>query len=1308
MMSGGMCKGGGSAGQQPGGRAVLRSLLALLSMMIAVLVAFTAVMPQALALEPVEISEDADRIDVTSHGELYEGRGDSLQAETAPDATGGTFRMNVRAATPGTNPSWLVFALRNPTNKTIERWLTANRYSTTRSGVIWPDLDARRVEAITQSEGFVPERIRNDSADVFRISIEPGRTVTFVVELASERVAPLQLWKPVAYEQRHRDRQLFNGILLGFTGLLAIFLTAVFAANHKMIFPSAALVAWCVMALLCVDFGFWPRLFPMRPEDNAQYRAVAEAAVAASLVIFLFTFLRGNLWNSFLRMLFLIWIAGQLIIVATAVLDPRLAATVARLSLGAIGLVGGLVILYFCLRGLDRALALAPTWILLAVWLFGATMTLTGRLSGEIAISGLLAGLVLITLLIGFTVTQFAFRVTEPAFANSPSDRQLRATAIEMASVGVWEWNARRDEIKMDPLIEATLGLRSGDLSGKVDDLLSYLHQADRERLLLLFQGVKDKSGGTVNLDFRIRHADSTYRWFEIDGAAVPTSDRRSLRCVGLIRDVTDSRRARERLLHDAVHDSLTGQPNRELFIDRLAMAMERGRSDPTLRPTILLLDLDKFKSVNSAFGLVVGDSLLLTVARRLQRTLNTSDTLARIGGDQFAILIPAQHDPRELAMLAERLRRSLRSPIKIANQEIILTGSIGIATADENQTDARELLREAETAMYRAKRAGTDRIEIFTAQMRGEKDERIAIESDLRRAIDQGRLTVLYQPIVALSNESLVGFEALVRWEHPRYGQLSPAEFIPVAEETDLVVKLGSYVLSRAIGEVAKWQAVLPRAEQPLFVSVNVSSRQLLKADIVPEIRHLLGRNVVPRGSLRLEVTESLVMENPERATHVLELIKGAGADLAIDDFGTGYSSLAYLQRFPFDTLKIDKALVQGATDSDNGAAVVRAIVLLAHELGHKVIAEGVEAPEDAAFLRALGCEYAQGFYYGHPMSERDAQQLIRLVAKSEKKMGRRAMKIGAQRGTNGAAGKEKEAPAPVTQPAIAARTNGAGPPPEPVRTPRPANPAFATNGAGPSTIPSQAMPPPPMPGPGHRSAPPPNMPPPGLAAAASPGPRVMPPAPPPGPIPARPPAPPPPNTIAAVLHAADGPPNGRHALNGTGPNSGIPNGGMPNGGIPNGSGPKLTEAPPAKGGPTLPGVPASAQSTLQSPMPSGPGSRPGAPPAPPPQSRPVMPPPVAAPNGAPPGSPQPMPHEQRPPGPPPSHDGQRMPPPIPGPVPSPRTQGTRPLPHTIRETTLPASLTASLARLAGREPQRTAEPPPREPVPPPPERNR
>ena len=1235
----------------------------LLTLLCALMLASSSGLPAA-ALDPIEVTEEVDGIDLTPHQELYENRGDSIQAETAPDASGGTFRMNVKATTPGTNPSWVVFAIRNPTSKPIERWLLANRYTMAGSGVIWPDLDARRIEAVTQSEGFVPERVRNDRADIFRISIEPGRTVTFVVELASERVARLSLWKPLAVEQRHRDRQLFHGILLGFAGLLAIFLTAVFAANHKMIFPSAALVAWCVLALLCVDFGFWPRLFPMRPEDNAQYRAVAEAAVAASLVIFLFTFLRGNLWNGFLRMLFVIWIVGQLVIVATAVLDPRLAATVARLSLGAVGLVGGFVILYFSLRGLDRALALAPTWILLLVWLFGAAATLVGRLTGEIAISGLLSGLVLIMLLIGFTVTQFAFRASGPAFANSPSDRQLRATAIEMASVGVWEWNARRDEIKIDPIIEATLGLKPGDLSIKVDDLLAYLHQSDRERVLLLFQSLKDKSGGAVHMDFRLRHADSTYRWFEIEGAAIPTADHRSLRCVGLIREVTDQRRAHERLLHDAVHDSLTGLPNRELFIDRLTVAITRGLADPALRPTILFLDLDKFRSINSSFGLVVGDSFLLTVARRLQRTLNPADTLARIGGDQFAILIPAQHDPRELAMLAERLRRSLRSPIKIANQEIVLTGSIGIAVGDSSPDGARELLRQAETAMYRAKRAGTDRIEIFSAQMRSEKDERIAIESDLRRAIDQGRLTVLYQPIVALSTEGLVGFEALVRWEHPRYGQLSPSEFIPVAEETDLVVKLGSYVLARAIDEVVRWQAALPRPDQPLFVSVNVSSRQLLKADLVPEIRQLLGRAVVPRGSLRLEITESLVMENPEAATHVLELLKGAGAELALDDFGTGYSSLAYLQRFPFDTIKIDKALVQAGTENEAGGAIVRASVLLAHELGRKVVAEGIETPEDAAFLRSLGCEYAQGFYYGPPMSERDALQMTRLVAKSEKKMGRRVHKLGPSRAATN--GKDAD-PAPA-----AARAN-AVPPAEP-RT-RGTRPPAGAPPPGSPPLPSQ-MPPPHQNGAHPNGAHPQTIP---LASRGKAG--VSPPSPPPSGAPVTvplvrngaamtPPLPPPQQPMRP---AAESGANGRAP-----PPVSVGPGPLPV--------PPMPTMPPAHPPQAAPNGARSEPSLPPLPVP------PPAPPPMPPSASPV----TGATNGSAPPPPPLLPHQM---GAPPSPNGKGPPPPPPpGASGVPRGPVNRPLPHSVRETTLPAALRASLDRLAGRESPAPPSPPDRE----------
>jgi diguanylate cyclase (GGDEF)-like protein len=953
----------------------------------------------ALALKPITLTGDQDRIEISSLGEAYEGRGDALQIEMAPDADGATARMAVKAATPGTNPNWLVFALTNPTNKVIELWLTAERYSPIGSGVIWPDLDARRITAVTHSAGFAPERVRNDRVDIFRLTIERGQTVTYVAELASERFSRINLWKPIAFEQTQRDRQLFNGIMLGITGLLATFLTAVFAANHKSIFPMAGLVAWCVLALLCVDFGFWHKLFQMKPEDNAQYRAAAEAALAASLVIFLAAFLRVNLWGGFGRTLFVVWIAAQLAIVGVAVLDPRLAATVARLSLALIGGLGFVLILVLALRGLDRALALMPTWILYLVWLFGAAVTLTGRMSGEFAVSGLVAGLVLILVLIGFTVTQYAFRSTEPILGSGQGGQQLRLAAMDRAGVAFWEWNVRRDELRLDHEIEATLGLGPGELPTSVDTLLAYVHPADRERFRLELLAIKEHDGGTLRSGIRMRHADSSYRWLEFEGASVPTSDRRNLRCVGLVRDATDQKRAQERLLHNAVYDSLTSLPNRELFLDRLAHALQRSRELASGQVAVVFIDVDRFRSVNASFGLVVGDSIILTVSRRIARILGGESNLARIGGDQFALFLVDQNNPAELAAFAERLRLSMRSPIRIAGQEIVLTGSIGIALGDGSEESPRELMRNAEVAMYRAKRQGSDRAELFSPEMQSERGERIQLERDLAQAIQDRRLTLLYQPIVGLSNDELIGFQAVVRWQHPKLGIVSPADLMPLAEQADLATRLGVYVLDRAFADIVRWQQELPRPDNPLFVALSLSSRQLLTPELIQEVRNARTRAVLPAGTVRLEIPESLVMDNPEQATHVLGMLREAGIELWMDRFGTGYSSLAYLSRFPFDAFKIDKALIEWSSQGERDAALVRSVVAIAHELGRKVVGDGVATAEDAAFLRAIGCHYAQGFHYGEAMGEDEVVRLLRLIRKSERRMRRRGMVRGQEK---------------------------------------------------------------------------------------------------------------------------------------------------------------------------------------------------------------------------------------------------------------------------------------------------------------------
>src|SRR5262249_602507 len=339
--------------------------------------------------------------------------------------------------------------------------------------------------------------------------------------------------------------------------------------------------------------------------------------------------------------------------------------------------------------------------------------------------------------------------------------------------------------------------------------------------------------------------------------------------------------------------------------------------------------------------GMAVGDSILLTVARRLGRLIKPQDTLARLAGDQFGMILLSERDSARITAFAETIRKTLRSPITFRDREIFLTASIGLALGGGEPERAEDLLKDAELAMYHAnrtaaKRPGGDRIDVFKDAMRARKSDRLSVESDLRRALERDEIAILYQPIVRLEDRSVAGFEALARWNHPRLGRLSPAEFINIAEETGLIVELGLFVLDRTARQLSTWQRTI-RHREPLFASVNVSSRQLLRHDLIQDLRTVLARAPLTRGSLKLELTESMVMENPEHAAQMLHRIRELGAGLALDDFGTGYSSLAYLQRFPFDTIKIDQSFVRMSAKGTR-PVILRSMIALAHDLGMDV----------------------------------------------------------------------------------------------------------------------------------------------------------------------------------------------------------------------------------------------------------------------------------------------------------------------------------------------------------------------------------
>jgi len=601
-------------------------------------------------------------------------------------------------------------------------------------------------------------------------------------------------------------------------------------------------------------------------------------------------------------------------------------------------------------------------------------LTVTGWVTNDIIGPALLGGLVLIVMLIGFTVMQHAFAggITH----NIVTDVERRALALTGAGDMIWDWDVSSDRVYTSPETELLLGIKRGGLDGPASRWLDVLHTLDRDRFRAALDSVLEQRRGRLMQDFRLRAADDRYLWFALKARPVVGSDGEVVRLVGTLTDVTEFKTAEERLLHDAVHDNLTGLPNRQLFLDRLEAVLGFAKSDPAFRATVVVVDLDRFKQVNDSVGIAVGDSILLTLARRLGRLLKPQDTLARLAGDQFAMIVLSERDPTRLIAFAETIRRTLRAPITFNDREIFLTASIGLALGDGQPNRTEEVLKDAELAMYHAKRIGGDRIELFKPAMRARKTDRLTLESELRRALDREEITILYQPIVRLEDRSVAGFEALARWDHPKMGRMSPQEFIGIAEEIGLIVDLGLFVLEHTARQLAAWQRSV-RLREPVFASVNVSSRQLLRHDLIHDLRTVLSRTGLARGTLKLELTESLVMENPEHAAQLLSRIRELGAGLALDDFGTGHSSLSYLQRFPFDTIKIDKSFVR-TNNKGTRPVILRSIIALAHDLGMDVVAEGAETDSDAVELYQLGCEYAQGFVFGEPMSADAARKLL------------------------------------------------------------------------------------------------------------------------------------------------------------------------------------------------------------------------------------------------------------------------------------------------------------------------------------------
>jgi diguanylate cyclase (GGDEF)-like protein/PAS domain S-box-containing protein len=557
------------------------------------------------------------------------------------------------------------------------------------------------------------------------------------------------------------------------------------------------------------------------------------------------------------------------------------------------------------------------------------------------------------------------------------SSEQRYALAAAGANDGLWDWDLRTGEVYYGPRWKAMVGFQEDEIGKSPEEWMKRVHPEDCEKLKTdLASHVLGKTAHFEN-EHRMLHKDGGYRWMLSRGIGVRARNGKAIRLAGSQTDITDRKRFEEQLAQQAFYDTLTGLPNRALFMDRLALSVTRARRRKSSMFSILFLDVDRFKDVNDSLGHLKGDLLLSSIARRLETCVRPGDTVARLGGDEFTILLDDMRDAADAVQVADRILEQMRMPFILEGHEVFATVSIGIAPG-AHYDKSEDLLRDADTAMYRAKERGKNCYEVFDAAMHSRAVARLQLETDLRKAIEREEFRVYYQPIVSLISDSLAGFEALVRWQHPRKGLVTPGEFLPLAEETGLIIPIDLWVLREAARQTKEWQERYPQAKE-LRINVNLSTKQFSQPGLVERVKDVLAQTGLDGRHLTLEITESAIMEETQALAELLEQIRKLDIRLYLDDFGTGYSSLGYLHRFPIHSLKIHSSFVgQLGKEEEDPGQLVRTITTLAENMSMGVVAEGVETREQLAKLRDLRCQRVQGYFFSRPLAAADAEPLI------------------------------------------------------------------------------------------------------------------------------------------------------------------------------------------------------------------------------------------------------------------------------------------------------------------------------------------
>ncbi len=894
--------------------------------------------------------------------------------------------LELKAKGPGPTFYWSLFSFNNSGGTDLEFILVVEPQRFAGSGLINIKSNYNAPIVASSTDGVALEG--NDIIDfkTYNISVPAHKTYNMAIESRGSELSA-SLWQRQTFTAQTSNLSFFQGLVIGIGLLITFGILALYGFRPRTALLAAFAFAITSLAFIVLEGAeahLLNRQFAVQDMALPILRAIVETAMATSLLVCVMLFTKIRSYLPLAGLVILVFLAGLCANFIFSFVEPNRATSLARLAFAVTAISG------FVVTATHRTKIKAMIDPGLFFWSAICAWTVFAGIASQIDqrgsyLSPLLTGALaaaLIALLLA--VVRFVF---SQGLAAKPfiTDSNRRSLALTGAMHYLWDWQPQQKHLDIGDELPKALGYFPADWH--LNPRLTFVNIIHPNDILLYQVEIEDTRiviGQVIDLELRLRNAKGQYQWFALRARAIPGTNNELDRCIGTLTDISRAKETEERLVQDAVHDPVTGLPSRALFIDRL----ERELTKPVALPVrFILVDLDRFKTLNEALGHDYGDRLLLMAGGRILECLAPDESVARISGSQFAVLVIEVIARRSASALAEEISKSLATAIELPQQDVFLTASIGISHSSNRGVTAAMLQQQAASALLEARKRGGAQIVMFDVSLKDERAAQLALESDLRRAMASDEIEVQYQPIAHLDSLDIAGFEALARWRHPTQGMLPPAQFIDMAEQVGMISEIGQIVLAQAARQLGIWQRVL-RRDRPFFVSVNISPSHLLEKNFLEQVQAILNREGLNSNSLKIEVTESVIMRHPERAARLFERLRSLGVGLACDDFGTGFSSLSSLRDLPFDTLKIDRSFIAPESFDHRSGMIITSITELAHSLGMIVVAEGIETQSQVDKLAELGCDLGQGYLIGQAMAASDVTDMLavlpRIIAKT------------------------------------------------------------------------------------------------------------------------------------------------------------------------------------------------------------------------------------------------------------------------------------------------------------------------------------